>query len=223
LQRQALILFFSLLYFSLGAQNILDQSLNFRVKNQALEDVLYALTDAAAVNISFSNSILPADKKVSISVKRKTVRYILNEILINTNLNFILTTDNRILLVEKPKPAPSRRLTINGYLLDGDSGEPLIGAAIQDTITGKGTFSNAYGFYSLTLPSGEHFLKISYLGYQPYTEKLTLYQGQSINFELTPTITLAEVIIYASDASLCRQEQMAMVDLRFVVVMLIKI
>ncbi len=195
------ILLFSLLYFSATAQNVLDRTLNFKAKNESLEDVLYALTEAAQVNISFSNSILPTDKKVSILVKRKTVRYILTEILINTNLKFTLSIDNRILLVEKPKPPPSPRLTINGYLLDGDSGEPLIGAAIQDTISGKGTFSNAYGFYSLTLPSGERLLKISYLGYQSRREKLTLYQGQSINFELTPTITLAEVIIYASDAS----------------------
>ncbi|MGK0364193.1 MAG: outer membrane receptor for ferrienterochelin and colicin [Saprospiraceae bacterium] len=201
MKRHFFILFFSLVYFSATAQNVLDRTLNFRAKNEPLEDVLYALTDAAEVNISFSNSILPADKKVSISVKRKTVRYILTEILINTNLKFILSADNRILLVEKPKPPSSPRLTINGYLLDGDSGEPLIGAAIQDTITGKGTFSNAYGFYSLTLPSGEHFLKVSYLGYQSRREKLTLYQKQSINFELTPTITLEEVIIYASDAS----------------------
>jgi outer membrane receptor for ferrienterochelin and colicin len=175
------------------------------VKNVSLEDALYALTDAAQVNISFSNAILPVDKKVSILAKRKTVRYILTEMLINTNLKFTLSADNRILLVAKPKPPPSPRLTINGYLLDSDSGEPLIGAAIQDTISGKGTFSNAYGFYSLTLPSGERFLKISYLGYQVHREKMTLYQGQSINFELTPTITLEEVIIYASDASLASE------------------
>lgn len=180
---------------------MLDGTLNFRAKNEPLEDVLYALMDLSGVNISFSNSILPADKKVSISVRRKTVDYILTKILINTNLKFILAGDNRILLVEKPKPPPSPRLTINGYLLDGESGEPLIGAAIQDTITGKGTFSNAYGFYSLTLPSGAHFLKISYLGYQSRREKLILYQRQSINFELRPAIMLEEVVIYASDAS----------------------
>ena len=207
MQKYLFILSFSLIAFSAAAQNVLDRTLNFRAKSEPLEDVLYALTDAAEVNISFSNSILPVDKKVSISVKKKTVRYILTDILINTNLKFILSADNRILLVEKPKPPPSSRLTINGYLLDGDSGEPLIGAAIQDTITGKGTFSNAYGFYSLTLPSGEHTLKISYLGYQARRERLTLYQRQSINFELTPTITLEEVIIYASDVSFASEPE----------------
>ena len=94
---------------------MLDGTLNFRAKNEPLEDVLYALMDLSGVNISFSNSILPADKKVSISVRRKTVDYILTKILINTNLKFILAGDNRILLVEKPKPPPSPRLTINGY------------------------------------------------------------------------------------------------------------
>ena len=201
MKKHFIILFFSFLYFSATAQSVLDRNLNFKAKNEPLVDVLYALTEAAQVNISFSNSILPEDKKVSISVRNKTIRYILTEILINTNLKFILSADNRILLVEKPKPPPSPRLTINGYLLDSDSGEPLIGAAIQDTITGKGTFSNNYGFYSLTLPSGKRFLKISYLGYQSRRENLTLYQGQSINFELTPTITLEEVVIYASDSS----------------------
>ena len=99
MKKYLFILFFSLLYISVNAQNVLDRSLNFRVKDEPLEDALYALTDAAGVNISFSNAILPANKKVSISVKRKTVRYILTELLINTNLKFILSADNRILLV----------------------------------------------------------------------------------------------------------------------------
>jgi len=55
LQKHIFILFFSLIYFSATAQNVLDRTLNFKAKNEPLEAVLYALTDAAEVNISFSN------------------------------------------------------------------------------------------------------------------------------------------------------------------------
>ena len=43
-------------------------------------------------------------------------------------------------------------ITISGYVDEIESGEKLIGATIYDLISGKGTITNDYGFFSLTLP-----------------------------------------------------------------------
>ena len=48
------------------------------------------------------------------------------------------------------------KYTISGYVQDGSSGENLIGVSIYEKETLKGTSSNAYGFYSLTLPKGNY-------------------------------------------------------------------
>ncbi len=50
----------------------------------------------------------------------------------------------------------SAGITLNGYLRDSGNGESLIGAAIYVQELSSGTVTNAYGFYSLTLPEGTY-------------------------------------------------------------------
>lgn len=54
--------------------------------------------------------------------------------------------------------------TISGYVTDASSGEPIYLAKIYDTISKKGTISNEYGFYSLTIPAQDAVLKVTYIG-----------------------------------------------------------
>lgn len=61
----------------------------------------------------------------------------------------------------------SQRFTISGYVSDQKTGEKLIGTSIYDTISKRGTITNAYGFYSLTLSEGKAVLIFSYVGYSP--------------------------------------------------------
>ena len=69
---------------------------------------------------------------------------------------------------DAPRPAkavpPAARHTLSGYVRD-TGGETLINVTVWDETSGLGTTTNAYGFYSLTLPEGDHLVKYSYLGY----------------------------------------------------------
>jgi outer membrane receptor protein involved in Fe transport len=58
------------------------------------------------------------------------------------------------------------KLTLNGYIKDGLSGETLIGANILVKGTGKTVTSNNFGFFSITLNKGKYQLSCSYIGYQ---------------------------------------------------------
>ena len=57
--------------------------------------------------------------------------------------------------------------TISGYMEDAATGEQLIGANVIDLISGDGTVTNTYGFFSLTMPAGNIELALTYIGYQP--------------------------------------------------------
>jgi hypothetical protein len=59
-----------------------------------------------------------------------------------------------------------KSVTIRGTITDFQNGEHLVGVAIYDSISKKGTIANDYGFYSLTLPGGNIRLLYSTLGYQ---------------------------------------------------------
>jgi len=49
----------------------------------------------------------------------------------------------------------AQNITISGYLEDAASGEKLIAANVYDSNSAKGTISNNFGFYSLTIPVGK--------------------------------------------------------------------
>ena len=90
------------------------------------------------------------------------------------------------------------RYTISGHIKDASTGEELIGAAVMMDDVGKGTVTNPYGFYSLSLPPGFYQLKFSYLGYEDQTKAVNLTKDLVINIELVEDIQeLEEVTISA--------------------------
>lgn len=85
---------------------------------------------------------------------------------------------------------------IKGRILDGKNSEPLAGAVIFHPQTGIGTSTNASGNFDLELPSGEHTLQISFMGYEALTQKIKLIENGSLEMELfEETHNLEEVTV----------------------------
>ncbi|MCX2739597.1 TonB-dependent receptor [Pontibacter anaerobius] len=92
-----------------------------------------------------------------------------------------------------------QRHTISGYVRDAATGENLIGAAVYDLRTGKGTSTNSYGFYSLSLLANDSVaLVTSYVGYERKTLLLQLAQDVVHTFALGPNNSLETVEVVAS-------------------------
>ncbi len=91
----------------------------------------------------------------------------------------------------------AQKYTLSGYVSDSKSGEKMISASVYDTISHRGTITNPYGFYSLTLPAGKVHLVVSFVGYQQIRKDFNLTASQSLNIQLNPTISLNEVEIIA--------------------------
>ena len=88
------------------------------------------------------------------------------------------------------------RYTISGFIQDFNSGENLIGVSIYESKSFKGTSTNQYGFYSLTLDKGEYEIVYSFIGYKTITKKITLDRNIRTNISLkTDAILTKEVIV----------------------------
>ncbi len=86
--------------------------------------------------------------------------------------------------------------TISGYIQDNASGENLIGVSIYDQNTYKGTASNQYGFYSLTIEEGDYTIIYSFIGYKSITKSINLNKNTRLNIALNSnTIVTEEVIV----------------------------
>lgn len=86
--------------------------------------------------------------------------------------------------------------TINGVVKDSLSGETLIGVTLKFTATTQtGTSTNAYGFYSYKLNSGEYNLSVSYVGYRSINRKISINSDIRLDLNLMPDNILEEVVI----------------------------
>ena len=104
--------------------------------------------------------------------------------------------------------------TISGYIKEKGSGELLIGVNIYIKGTQTGTVSNAFGFYSLTLPDKKIELTYSYIGFQPIIKKIDLVEDTTINIYLKTSIELEGVEIVADKSERISDNiQMSMVTI----------
>jgi len=93
---------------------------------------------------------------------------------------------------------PSGKANLAGHLRDAKSGEPIIGASVYIESPLVGTTSDEYGYYSLTLPTGHHELKVKAIGLQNTRRQIMLYSDGKLDIEIAEDVrTLKEVLVEA--------------------------
>jgi len=107
----------------------------------------------------------------------------------------------------------AQKYTISGYIEDAETGEKILGANIFDLNNPSlGTITNAYGFYSLTLPSMKLNLTASFIGYQSVSGKLNLTKDTVINIRLSAGNDIEEVVV-SGERSDVEDTQMGKIDI----------
>jgi hypothetical protein len=88
------------------------------------------------------------------------------------------------------------KVTLSGVVSDIDNNETLIGVSVYIAELNIGTYTNEYGFYSITLPKGSYTTQISYVGFTTIVEKIEINQNVKKNFSLKESNQeLNEVVI----------------------------
>lgn len=84
--------------------------------------------------------------------------------------------------------------SITGTVLDGETGEPLIGVAVRVPGTTVGVLSDANGKFSVTLPQGQKNLSFSFAGMKPAT--IAAKPGMVVRLE-TDTRVMDDIMVIA--------------------------
>jgi hypothetical protein len=90
-----------------------------------------------------------------------------------------------------------QKVTLSGFIRDAQTGENLIGATVTiKELQGKGVGTNAYGFYSITLPAGRYQVTGQFVGYTPQVLQIDLNRALKQDFSLNEQMnTLDEVVV----------------------------
>lgn len=124
-------------------------------------------------------------------------------------LNFIIT-----LFILTTSFSFAQNHTISGYVTINKSGETLINASVLDTKSDNGTISNPYGFYSITLPTGEVGLRYSHVGLATQSHHFKLTKDTVINVQLLENTELDEVLVVGTQKGLnVKSSQMSIINI----------
>ena len=89
-----------------------------------------------------------------------------------------------------------QQFTVNGYVMDVNSNELLIGANIIIPKINTGAITNSYGFFSITIPQGNYTIQVSSIGFKEQVIEIELNKNINQNIYLDQDIeNLDEVII----------------------------
>lgn len=103
--------------------------------------------------------------------------------------------------------------TLKGRVIDGKTGESLVGAVVYNTKLQKGATSNGDGLFEIELPAGDHRLDISYVGFEKSAVTIRLIEDGTAEFQLfEESHNIGEVTVIGEEADLPKA-QMSMVQM----------
>lgn len=94
--------------------------------------------------------------------------------------------------------AQQNNSTLSGYVTEQGSRELLIGVNVYFPEIAKGTTTNRYGFYSITLPKGKYRVAYSFVGYQVEVRDIDLQTNITLDISLRSSLDIEGVEIKAS-------------------------
>lgn len=90
------------------------------------------------------------------------------------------------------------KYTLSGYISD-ENGEMLPGVYVLVPNTAYGAITNVYGFYSLTLPSGNYTVRYSFISYQTMEVKVDLTTSRNFNVSLKPAVSDIDAVTITAE------------------------
>lgn len=186
-------------------QDILSAPISLHMQNKTVGRVLKTIEKKTGTHFTYVNKYLPLKKRVDISVENKTVREVLDELFRGNNIEYLIVEGEVVLRPARQIP-PAKGITLknhtlSGYIREASGGESLIGATVFIEALATGTVSNAYGFYSITLPGGSYDITWSYVGYRLQHARITLNRDVTINVEMQPDPAMIREVVVTTTGS----------------------
>ena len=188
---------------------LLDRSVKVDAQTGTVIQLLDAVSKQSGISISYSPRFLNPTERIRWEGGRGRLGDVLSHILQNQPVEIVVRKQKIFLRPLKRKrrsratsnTSEADKITLSGYVREKESGERIIGAGIAIPQLRTGTYTNNFGFYSLTLPKGNYALLCSAVGYGAANQQVDLHASKQLNFTLSDVFELEEVVIESSKES----------------------
>lgn len=103
-----------------------------------------------------------------------------------------------------------KRFTVSGYVRDAASGEALINATISAQPSGVTVTSNAYGYFTMSLPTGKHSLTATYTGFGFFTKDIDVNENIKLDISMKSSNGELEEVVITGEKKLKRTNTIAL-------------
>ena len=87
------------------------------------------------------------------------------------------------------------RVTLSGSVVDSNNNETVIGVLVEISELKISTFTNEYGFFSLTVPKGFYNLQVSTIGYETKIIEISLQENSKLAIEIKANTKELDAVI----------------------------
>jgi len=166
------------------------------VENSSLESIINQIEEQTTYSFVFNNDVIDVHRTFNIKVLEEDIAKTIELLFKRSGISYKIKK-NLIILSEATILIDN--FTIGGVVADAETGETLLGASVIVKNHQKGTTTNDYGFYSITLPQGEYLFEVSYMGYATKELKVQLNDNTNIKVELQPSSRELDEIVVLSN------------------------
>ncbi|MEO6328622.1 MAG: TonB-dependent receptor [Ginsengibacter sp.] len=211
-------------YFYFDASQLDSIKVNISVDKKELADVLkqaFVNTNVGFTNDAQNNFFISKGQLVQTELPNgffgtdeNDKNYISDTSIINygsvANKAQNATLQNKLYTIgEQSFSTSPAQNTINGFILDSKSGEPVIGASVHVENSDRNAIADQYGYYTISLPKGRHTLSIQSIGMKDTKREILVKGDGKFNIETqTEVIALKKVVVSTQKAGNIRSLQM---------------
>lgn len=204
------MVFLAVFFFCPHFSTAQERRITIQANEISLVDAFAQIERQTGYSIAYGQSKLDVKKRIALSLKDAGLDKAMTEVLKNTGLSYKINGYHIILVPDAGNQPQGSRLqpakrtfTINGRITDGVTGEVLIGCNVSELDANKGTTTNSYGLYSLTLPQGKCRFTVTYLGYEDFCLDFDLRKDTTVHISLSPkALELGEVTVTTGNRNL---------------------
>ncbi|MGI9041524.1 MAG: TonB-dependent receptor [Gemmatimonadales bacterium] len=190
---------------ALDASNavVLRRRVSLDLSSVTTDEALKEITRQADLEISYSKSLLPRSRSVSLHAQKITVAAALTEVLLEAGIDVAVGRGGEMALVRRrastmvEMPAVDSG-AVGGRVTDDATGAPIAGATVIIEGMRRSATTESDGRYHIAdIPQGRYTVRVRYIGYTPLVGSIIISAGAetTADFALAKSVQVLDEVV----------------------------
>ena len=164
--------------------------ISFRYQDMSIKEVLNDIEKNTDIRFFYNEDFIDLSRKVTMDGTNKNVEEVLTDLLVASNADYKVLENN--LIVIAPRNLMQQKV-VTGKITDSKTGAPVPGVNVVVKGTTIGTYTDANGKYSISLPQTNATITFSFIGY--VIQEIPVSAGSVLDVKLTEESKLLDEVV----------------------------